>query len=515
LQITNNCCKLRAIFSFFFVLILAAQVLSQSPRSTVNAREYFPGDFVHVIVDATSDTAQITATMPDNSSISLVQQRVSGIWRGIWQVPVGFKAGNYHAKLTAVDIQGNVFEGETDPFQIGELAMITLVGKPTLEAVEKPPLSEKISVTTPVSGEGPDALIKRILQVVALPTTKPAPILKAEEKKLLIEKNLSLGKENFDKRKYSVAAAYFRIVLYLSPDNKEAGLYLAQTADLLASQKEQQRRTFWLSTSAIFAVILGLSVLVWWLLKTVFVKPAPQVCEVPIPPSAKEKRDAWFKKMGWNGNPFNLDALQQLFSNGDNLELAGLSSFIRARIEAVGGKGTEPFTASALEKIYDLSKGNPKTAIKICDWALNLAIERNHDQITSELVGEYESISQHTILIVDDEEIVRTSLDVILKKGGGYATDFAVDGEEALKKIKGNKYGLVLLDIAMPKLDGYEILKQVRPIYPDLPIIFVTGKGTPQQTMVSLAQYNLSGYIEKPFTPEKILDIVARTLKSR
>ena len=120
-----------------------------------------------------------------------------------------------------------------------------------------------------------------------------------------------------------------------------------------------------------------------------------------------------------------------------------------------------------------------------------------------------------TILIVDDEEIVRTSLDVILKKGGGYATDFAVDGEEALKKIKGNKYGLVLLDIAMPKLDGYEILKQVRPIYPDLPIIFVTGKGTPQQTMVSLAQYNLSGYIEKPFTPEKILDIVARTLKSR
>ena len=48
-----------------------------------------------------------------------------------------------------------------------------------------------------------------------------------------------------------------------------------------------------------------------------------------------------------------------------------------------------------------------------------------------------------------------------------------------------------------------------------LPVIFVTGHGKPQQTLDSLSNYNLNGYIEKPFTPEKILDIVARSLKKR
>jgi DNA-binding NtrC family response regulator len=78
-----------------------------------------------------------------------------------------------------------------------------------------------------------------------------------------------------------------------------------------------------------------------------------------------------------------------------------------------------------------------------------------------------------------------------------------------------NVYGLVLLDIEMPRATGYQILKRIRACYPELPIVFVTGKGEPRKVVESFGQYNLSGYIEKPFTPEKVLNVVARILKTR
>jgi DNA-binding NtrC family response regulator len=46
-------------------------------------------------------------------------------------------------------------------------------------------------------------------------------------------------------------------------------------------------------------------------------------------------------------------------------------------------------------------------------------------------------------------------------------------------------------------------------------VVFVTGTGLPQKVLESFTQHNLSGYIEKPFTPERVLDIVAKALKSR
>jgi two-component system nitrogen regulation response regulator NtrX len=104
-------------------------------------------------------------------------------------------------------------------------------------------------------------------------------------------------------------------------------------------------------------------------------------------------------------------------------------------------------------------------------------------------------------------------LEAILKKGGGYETDFAEDGEVALRKIKENPYDLILLDIDMPKIDGYNVLKQTREIYPELPIVFVTGKGDPQTTIDSISQHGLNSYIQKPFSLEKVLDIVAKLIK--
>ncbi len=117
------------------------------------------------------------------------------------------------------------------------------------------------------------------------------------------------------------------------------------------------------------------------------------------------------------------------------------------------------------------------------------------------------------VLVVDDEEIIRTTVAEILKGSGDHEIDFAQDGEEALKKSRVNFYDLLLLDIRIPKIDGYEVLKKVRLMYPDLPVIFLTGKGDVKKIMESIAQYKLNGMIEKPFTPEQVLAIVKKYLK--
>jgi len=119
------------------------------------------------------------------------------------------------------------------------------------------------------------------------------------------------------------------------------------------------------------------------------------------------------------------------------------------------------------------------------------------------------------ILIADDEEIIRTTLEGLLKKSGDYELDFAVDGAEAVLKAKDGLYDLLLLDLNMPKLDGYEVLKQVRAMYPEMPVVFITGTGEPKKIMESIAQYKLTAFIEKPFTLDRVLDIVAKALKPK
>lgn len=490
--------------------------IAQLTSPTVNARTYLPGDFVHIVVDAPADTSQISATMPDGATLSLIQDRRTNVWRGIWQVPIDFKKGTYSVKLSAVDVQGNVFEGQTDTFSVGELALITLVGKPTKEAVlEKPPLRQLITAEAPTARvTGQEELISLIKKIVTPAAVTPVPALTVATKNQLVARNLAAGKEDIRQGKFSEAAAFFRVVLYLDPNNKEAGVLLADTMNRLAIQKKTQeaetRRFYLLLAGIVFLAVAALAAWFYYLLY--FMARRKAVCPPEAAVSGEEKQKKWYQKRGWSKDPFAPDILRQISLNISKLEHEGLNKLIAAQIEQVGGRRTEPFSEAALEKIYELSKGAVKTAIGICDWAVNQAISKDQDEITAELVKEYEKLGQVNILIADDDEVVRASLEAILKKGGGYRTDFAFDGEEALRKVKENLYNLVLLDIAMPKMDGYKVLREIRNIYPELPVVFVTGKGTPQQTLESMAKLNLNGYIEKPFTPEKVLDSVARIL---
>jgi len=82
------------------------------------------------------------------------------------------------------------------------------------------------------------------------------------------------------------------------------------------------------------------------------------------------------------------------------------------------------------------------------------------------------------ILAVDDESDIRTIIEALLTSKG-YKVDTAVDGEDALVKLNQGAYDLVILDIMMPKLDGYGVLEELRKRgLGDLPVIMLTAKST-------------------------------------
>lgn len=117
------------------------------------------------------------------------------------------------------------------------------------------------------------------------------------------------------------------------------------------------------------------------------------------------------------------------------------------------------------------------------------------------------------ILIAEDEKLLRDSLGDILKKE--YEIDYAYDGEDALKKVNETAYDLLLLNIVMPKIEGYEVLRRVREIYPKIPVIFVSGRGEAEKIAESISKNKLNGFIEKPFLPRQVLEMVKRILVNR
>ena len=109
------------------------------------------------------------------------------------------------------------------------------------------------------------------------------------------------------------------------------------------------------------------------------------------------------------------------------------------------------------------------------------------------------------ILIVDDEEEVRASMREYLESNG-FAIVEAADGEEALAKAFTEKPDLLLLDLRLPKVDGYQVCQTLKgnPITSVIPIIMVTAlNATPQK--VKGIEYGADDYIEKPFDLEELL----------
>lgn len=117
-----------------------------------------------------------------------------------------------------------------------------------------------------------------------------------------------------------------------------------------------------------------------------------------------------------------------------------------------------------------------------------------------------------TILVVDDESRMRKLIkDFLMQKG--YSILEAADGEEALKVFeeKENKIKLILLDVMMPKLDGWSVLRQIRQTS-KVPIIMLTARGEEQDELFGF-ELGVDEYISKPFSPKILVARVEAILK--
>jgi len=108
------------------------------------------------------------------------------------------------------------------------------------------------------------------------------------------------------------------------------------------------------------------------------------------------------------------------------------------------------------------------------------------------------------VLVVDDEKLIEKGIRFSLMQDG-LEVDCAYDGEEALEKAKENAYDLILLDVMLPKMDGFEVCQQIRD-FSDVPIIMLTAKGDDMDKILGL-DYGADDYITKPFN---ILEVKAR-----
>lgn len=116
------------------------------------------------------------------------------------------------------------------------------------------------------------------------------------------------------------------------------------------------------------------------------------------------------------------------------------------------------------------------------------------------------------LLIVDDEEMIRQVL-CEYADFEGYETDEAADGMEAIKKCRDNKYDLIIMDIMMPKLDGFSAVKEIKKIA-DIPVIMLSARSEEYDKLFGF-ELGIDDYVVKPFSPKEVMARVAAVLKRK
>ena len=116
------------------------------------------------------------------------------------------------------------------------------------------------------------------------------------------------------------------------------------------------------------------------------------------------------------------------------------------------------------------------------------------------------------ILIIEDEAAIRRVLTKILsEESDSYIVEDAEDGLQGLEKIKNNDYDLVLCDIKMPKMDGVEVLEEVKKIKPEIPMVMISGHGD-METAIQTMRLGAFDYISKPPDLNRLLNTVRNAL---
>ena len=106
------------------------------------------------------------------------------------------------------------------------------------------------------------------------------------------------------------------------------------------------------------------------------------------------------------------------------------------------------------------------------------------------------------ILIVDDEEMIRGVLKEYVEFEGNEAFE-ASDGMEAVRMCKDNDYDVVLMDVMMPRLDGFSAVKEIRK-FKDVPVIMLSARGEEYDKLFGF-EIGADDYVTKPFSPKEVM----------
>lgn len=124
-----------------------------------------------------------------------------------------------------------------------------------------------------------------------------------------------------------------------------------------------------------------------------------------------------------------------------------------------------------------------------------------------------EAARQPVILCIEDEPEMIDLIRLILERRG-YKVLGAVGGEEGIKALEGQVPDLILLDLMMPDIDGWEVFRQVRanPRLQHVPVVVVTAKAQSIDKVLGLHIAKVDDYITKPFGPQELIEAVERVL---
>lgn len=117
------------------------------------------------------------------------------------------------------------------------------------------------------------------------------------------------------------------------------------------------------------------------------------------------------------------------------------------------------------------------------------------------------------VLVADDDLAIRELIRIRLRQNGLEVLE-AADGQEAIDRIKADRPDLIVLDLKMPRLTGYEVMEQVQadPECRRIPVIIITAHGSLPPTDNRLD--NMAAYVIKPFSPKALAEMVLRVLSS-
>jgi len=120
-------------------------------------------------------------------------------------------------------------------------------------------------------------------------------------------------------------------------------------------------------------------------------------------------------------------------------------------------------------------------------------------------------MTQPSILVVDDELLIRDLLYDFFQQQG-WTIAVAENGERALEILRSRKIDILLTDIKMPQMDGLALTTQVRSLYPDIPVVLMTGYPS-VETAVEGIKAKVEDYIIKPFNINKLFKVLKSQLE--